>query len=272
MPQPPESVVFPKRQTFREALVEQRNIIGAVILRDLRTRFFNHGLGFLVVPLFPFVHFIALLLIFGAMGRGGGYGDDLYMFLGTGLVPTLTFMYVSRFMGISLLMNRPMLAYPIIGMLEIVFGRALLEIVGAIWMVVAIFAVFYALGRDPIPADPVQAFFAFGVTLLLSISIGLIVALISAVSEAMATVWAISLIVFYLTSGSLFVVGFLPEIAVQILSWNPVLHCTEWMRLAYYPGYPDQVLDKGYLLSVAFGALVLGLVAERVARYKLLSG
>lgn len=269
--EPVQEVVFPKRQTMRQALAEQRNIMGAVILRDLRTRFFNHGLGFLVVPLFPFVHLFALLLFHNIAGRNFAYGDDTNIFLGTGLIPTLTFMYVSRFMGLSILMNRPMLAYPIIGMLEVIFARAVLEILSAVWMVVAVFAVFYAVGSDPIPADPVQAFLAFCVTLLLSVSIGLLVALITAVFDTFATVWALSLILFYIASGSLFVVSFLPEIAVRILSWNPVLHCTEWMRTAYYPGYPDQVLDKGYLVAFAIGALVIGLIAERLLRARLLS-
>ncbi len=260
-----------RRQTLGQALAEQRNIMGAVILRDLRTRFFNHGLGFLIVPLFPFAHLFALLAIQKLFGRNFAYGDDTNVFLATGLIPTLTFMYVSRFMSISLLMNKPMLAYPIIGMLEILFGRAILETMSAIWMAVAVFAVLYAAGSDVFPADPVQAFAAFAVTLLLAISVGLVVSLIAMAFEGFVTIWALFLIVFYISSGSFYVVSFLPEIAVQVLSWNPVIHCTEWMRLAYYPGYPDQVLDKTYVISVALGVLVLGLICERVLRRNLLS-
>lgn len=262
-----------KRQTIGQALVEQRNIMGAVILRDLRTRFFNHGLGFLIVPAFPFVHMFALLVIYGLLGRSSnGYGDDLRVFLATGLLPVITFMYVSRFMGVSLLMNRPMLAYPIIGVLEVVFARALLEIIGAIWMVAAVFLAFFALGADPMPTDPVEAFWAFCVTLLLSVSVGLLVSLITLVYDTFATVWALALIVVYIASGALFIVSLLPEVAINILAWNPVLHCIEWMRTAYYPSYPDQVLDKSYAIAFAVGSLLLGLLGERVLRHQLLQG
>ncbi|WP_165352737.1 ABC transporter permease [Loktanella sp. IMCC34160] len=269
---PVHEVFISRRQSMLAALAEQRNIMGAVILRDLRTRFFNHGLGFLIVPAFPFVHLFALLLLHNLAGSEYAYGEDANVFLATGLIPTLSFMYVSRFMGLSLLMNRPMLAYPIIGMLEVVFARAILEILGAVWMAAAVISVLYAVGSDPLPADPVQAFLAFCTTLLLSVSVGLLVALVTAVFETFVTVWALTLILFYIASGSLFVVSLLPAQAVRILAWNPVLHCTEWMRTAYYPSYPEQVLDKGYLLAVAFGALVLGLAAERALRRRILGG
>ncbi|MEO0370028.1 MAG: capsular biosynthesis protein [Pseudomonadota bacterium] len=267
-----QKVVIPKRQTFAQAIVEQRNIMGAVILRDLRTRFFNHGLGFLIVPMFPFVHLFALLLLNNLVGARFEYGEDINIFLASGLIPTLTFMYVSRYMSMSLVMNRPMLAYPIVGMLEIVMGRAILEVMSAIWMAAAVFAVLFALGSNPMPAYPVQAFQAFLIAILLGISIGLVVSLITMITDAFATVWALSLIVFYISSGSFYVVAFLPEPVVAILEWNPVLHATEWMRTAYYPGYPDQVLDKGYVMAVALGMLVLGLLGERVMRRRLLIG
>ncbi|KAE9629288.1 ABC transporter permease [Parasedimentitalea maritima] len=262
----------PNRISMRHALAEQRNIMGAVMLRDLRTRFFNHGLGFLLVPLFPFAHLLALILLNNVTGASFAYGDDINVFLVTGLIPTLSFMYVSRYMSMSLLMNKPMLAYPIIGMLEVVFGRAVLEVLSAIWMATAVGAVFLAVGSNPLPVYPVEAFAAFCVTLLLAVSVGLVVSIITMMSDAFATVWALFLIIFYVASGSFFVVSFLPELAVDILSWNPVLHCTEWMRTAYYPGYPDQVLDKGYVVSVAIGMLVLGLLMERVLRHRLLVG
>jgi capsular polysaccharide transport system permease protein len=266
-------IVAPRRQGFRQALAEQRNIMGAVILRDLRTRFFNHGLGFLIVPAFPFVHLFALLFIYQVLARGTyAYGDDPSIFLGTGLIPTLIFMYMSRFMGLALLMNRPMLAFPIIRMLDVVLARAILEAIAAIWMVAAVFAVFFAVGSDPLPVYPVQAFLAFCVTLLLSVGIGLVVSLITLAFEAFATIWALVLIVLYISSGSLFVVSSLPEPFVSILSWSPMVQCTEWMRSAYYPGYPDQVLDKAYVVSLAFGSLVVGLVCERVLRHRFLMG
>lgn len=246
--------------------------MGAVILRDLRSRFFNHGLGFLVVPLFPFFHLVILLVVRQVAGTPGMYGDDVNVFLATALIPTLTFMYISRFMSISLVMNRPMLTYPIVKILDVVFARAFLEGIAALWMAAAVMGVLAAVGSSPLPHDPVAAVTGFAATLYLAISAGLGVSLLALAFAPFVTVWALTLVVVYVSSGALFVVSFLPELAVRILAWNPVLHCTEWMRSAYYPGYPTQVLDKPYVLICATALLVAGLVAERLGRRRLLAG
>lgn len=259
------------RKSARQALREQGNIITAVILRDLRSRFFNHGLGFLIVPLFPFVHLAALLIINNLMGRAVIYGDDLNVFLGTALIPTLTFMYVTRFMSMSLIENTQMLSYPIINILDIVFARAILEILAAIYMIIAVFVVFSLMGSDPYPADIVEACKAFLATAYLSLSVGIIVSLLSKRSVTFLFIWSLFLIIVYILSGAFFVGSFLPEQVLMILSWNPVLHCTEWMRLAYFPGYSDQVLDKTYLLGFATTCLIGGLLGERLFRRQLMS-
>jgi hypothetical protein len=65
------------RPPILDALREKRNVMTAVMLRDMRTRFFNNG-----------------------------------------LIPTHTFMNVSWSMSPSLILNRPMLAFPVVKSLD----------------------------------------------------------------------------------------------------------------------------------------------------------
>lgn len=57
------------RMTIVDALIEKKHVMTAVILRDMRSRFFNHGLGFLIVSLWPLAHMIILIGLYTAMGR-----------------------------------------------------------------------------------------------------------------------------------------------------------------------------------------------------------
>ncbi|WP_236776042.1 hypothetical protein [Agrobacterium tumefaciens] len=70
-----------ERTSIRNALSEKKNVMTAVILRDMRSRFFNHGLGFLLVSLWPLAHMLILLTIYTVMGRKTPYGDSLNVFL-----------------------------------------------------------------------------------------------------------------------------------------------------------------------------------------------
>ncbi|MBD1549649.1 ABC transporter permease [Roseibium aggregatum] len=255
-----------------KAISEKIHVARAVILRDMRTRFLNHGLGFLIVPLFPFVHLVFLLVAYRISGRQTPYGDSLNVYVTTALIPTLTFMYVSRFMSLSLLMNRPMLAFPVVRILDIIFARAFLEVVAGIISTLMILFSLMILGDNVIPHDPLQALCAYLATILFSLGAGIIVSVFALFSPTVLTGFVLMQVATYITSGALFNLADLPSPVANILLWNPILHASEWMRVAFYEGYPDQYLNKSYLLFLGLGLNVIGLSAERFFRGKLLEG
>ncbi|MBB4105771.1 ABC transporter permease [Allorhizobium borbori] len=259
-------------RSTRYALKQKAHVMQAVILRDVRTRFFNHGLGFLLVPIWPLAHMFVLLMIYTFMGRKAPFGDSLRLFFATGLLPCLTFMYVSRFMALSIVINRPMLAIPAVKVLDILFARAFLEIIAAFLMVFLTFIILLSLGDNPFPHDWEQATYAFLSTILLAIGLGVLVGVVTSMFTFFATIYALTLILVYMMSGTLFVVAALPAQAAYALSWNPVMHAVEWMRSSFYPTYNSPVLDKYYLLAFGLGALCCGLVLERSVRRVVLEG
>lgn len=261
-----------RRLGWRAALSSKANVTRAVILRDIRTRYFDHGLGFLIVPLWPLVHLLALSTLNTLMGRPSPFGESPLIFFATGLLPTLIFMYVSRFMSTSLVENKPMLAFPVVRLVDIVFARAYLEIVGAILAGVLITIVFLSIGEDPFPAYPFQAIYALIAIALLSVGVGIIVSVLALISPVVVMIYMLMLIVVYIGSGALFVPTYMPSPVVAVLEWNPITHAIEWMRTAFYEGYPRQMLDRAYLFSCAIGSIFIGLAAERVLRQKLLAG
>lgn len=253
-------------QPILDALREKRNVMAAIMLRDMRTRFFNHGLGFLIVSLWPLAHMLILIAIYTLLGRTAPFGDSLPVFFATGLIPTLTFMYVSRFMCLSLILNRPMLAFPVVKVLDIMAARAILEVIAAFLTLFFMFTILLLAGDNPFPRDPFQAFYAYLALLLLSIGVGAVAGVITMFFNFFATLYALFMLLIYILSGTLFVASALPESIAYSLSFNPVLHAVEWTRLAYYEGYSDRLLDKEYLIGFGIASLCLGLLMERLLR------
>ncbi len=254
-----------------EAIVRQKNVMAAVILRDMRTRFFNHGLGFIVVPLWPLTHMAILILMHTFAGHGTvPFGESTAVFYATGLLPTLTFMYVSRFMGYSLLMNKPMLAFPEIRVIDVMMGRAVLEIIGACITLFLIILALIFFGENPIPFNIEQAVFCYLATILLAVGFGTLVGVISMFVPMLATAYALVIIIIYISSGVVFVASALPEQIGYALSFNPVLVCVEWMRASFYETYSDRLVDRGYVIAWGMGTLLLGLAIDRVFRRQLL--
>lgn len=254
-------------QAFRQKIF----VMHAVILRDIRSRYFNHGLGFLVVALFPVGHMGILLAIYAAVGKKTAFGDDLNLFFATGLLPAMTFMYVSRFMSVSLLANKMMMAFPVVRLLDIVLARAFLEVIGIILATGIMVTILIVLGSNPVPARPSEALLAMFLVGLFALGMGIIASVISGITPTFAVVYGLSMIVYYLSSGAPIYLHSFPEQVIYACSWNPVFHAVEWVRSAYYLGYPTQYLDKGYLVGSAFGSLAIGLAMERLLRPQILA-
>lgn len=261
-----------KQATIVSAITQKKNVMSAVILRDMRTRFFNHGLGFLLVALWPLAHMVILLAIARLTGRHAPYGESLNVFFATGLIPTLAFMYVSRFMSYSMILNKPMLAFPLVKPFDIMAGRAFLEIIAAFLTLGTMLAILALAGENPIPVDMEQAVLAYMSALLLAVGVGTLVGVIVTFFPPFVTIYALALIVIYLSSGTMLVVSALPDQIAIPLSYNPVMGVVEWMRTAYYPTYSDRLVSKTYIVGFGLGALFLGLVAERALRARVLEG
>ena len=122
------------------------------------------------------------------------------------------------------------------------------------------------------PYNIEEALYAYLATLLLSVGVGTLAGVIVMFFQFFATLYALLLILVYMGSGILFVAAALPAPLQYLLSWNPVLQCVEWMRVAYYPTYSDKLLDKTYVIAYGIIALFLGLLLERLLRWKILEG
>ncbi|RKD35494.1 MULTISPECIES: ABC transporter permease [unclassified Rhizobium] len=254
-----------KRNLALAALKRKQHVMHAVIMRDMRSRFFNNGLGFVVQCLWPLAHLLIIMVINIVAGRAAPYGDPM-LFFATGLVPVLTFIYISRFMSLSLLMNKPMLSFPIVQLTDVLFGRAILEVFAGCVSLLFLWIIFVALGVYYYPLDLSEALFAYLATILLAVGVGMIVGVVSMFLPMFATIYALMGILFYISSGALFVVSNLPDQLAIPMSYSPVVQCVEWMRVAYFDNYSDKLLDRSYLVFVGCGCLFIGLIAERLSR------
>ncbi|TXH80086.1 MAG: capsular biosynthesis protein [Rhizobium sp.] len=265
---------FEARETSRrrgynrsiEALISKKNVLIAVILRDMRSRFFNHGLGFIMVPLWPLVHMGVLILIHSTAKSDPYFGDSLPLFFATGLVPTLTFMYVSRFMVLSIAMNKPMLSFPIVTTLDVMFGRAILEILAACITLTLIMVILWICDNNPWPIDLETVVSAYLCVIFLALGCGFFIGVLSKAFPMLVTAYQLFLICIYITSGTMFVASNLPDYISYMLSYNPITECVEWIRTGYYDSYSDKLVHPYYIISIASATLLLGLGIERAFR------
>jgi capsular polysaccharide transport system permease protein len=245
-------------------LQRQANVIHALIVRDVQTRFGGKHINFLVALGWPLAHIGLLLIIYGFLGRTSPLGSSSTMFFATGLTPYMFFNYPSRFMMMSVSQNRPMMSFPVVKLMDIMIARAILETIAGCAVIAVTMAVLYCLGESVLPGDPGTALAALGAMWVLAVGYGMFSAVISAVFPAWLLISALMQILFYISSGILFVASALPERAQAVLSWNPLTQGVEWFRSAYYTDIETEYFpDRLYPFIIGMLFLLVALALER---------
>jgi capsular polysaccharide transport system permease protein len=252
-----------------EMLRAQSRILHALMLRDIKTRFFGSEFGFLIAVAWPLSHILILLLINTGLGRVAPYGDSPALWFATGIIPFMAFNYMSRFIMMGIVLNRPLLSFPVVKITDILFARAIVEILSAGLVVIIVLSIFWIMGIDFVPASIAQASLALLAMMLLGLGFGIVNGIIAAAIPFWLTGYALTMILFWISSGILFVPDALPEAFRFPLSYLPYLQGVEWVRSAYYEGYGSNILDKSYVVTFGAVTFFIGLLFERLVRGKL---
>lgn len=242
----------------------------AVMLRDMRSRFFGNWIGYIFLIGWPIGHIGILLLINSLRGRPYFYGQDLILYLTVGFLPLFNVIYMSRQTVIAMVLNISLFSFPIVKPLDLLVGHAALEVINAFLVSIIVFAVLSILGIDFYPRHPMEALFAFFASIYLGIGLAVLNGVIVFLFRPWVTGYALVAIILYISSGAIIDVEGLPDRIVTILEINPVLHLVIWMRGAYFDGYGANVLSREYPLLFATFAILIGLFLERLTRGRIL--
>ena len=247
-------------------LVIAKRVVGALILRDVRTRSGRSFFGFLKAIVVPFIHLALVITIYTILGRVAPIGTDTITFLGLGVVPFILFMYPARMIMSALSENRPLLFFPNITALGIIAARAVTEAIAACAVCSILIATLILMGHEFSPHDNVMLLFAFLSAVCLGVVFGLFNATIALVFPTWQFAFNVSLSAFYACSGLMFLPDMLPAAIRNALAYDPLLHCVEWVRVAYYEQYTSYSLSIPYLFWFICAMLLAGLGLERYLR------
>lgn len=240
------------------------------MLRDLRTRFGGSALGFLVAVGWPLVHMVFMAAAFLLRNSTVPIGGDPVIYALTGLIPYIVCLYPARIIMMVIPSNKGLLYFPIINIQHLLVARCLVEFLTAFLIVGIVGATVALLGSDIRPLEPGDAAAAIISAVYLSTCIGVFSAIIFAVFPFWQVVFIVCMIAAYLSSGALIPIDSTSNSVFYLLWYNPLFHCVEWLRSAYYIDSSFARYSPAYLFWISTLFLFLGLVGERFLRGRLL--
>ncbi|MBN9049915.1 MAG: ABC transporter permease [Rhizobiales bacterium] len=248
----------------------QVRVIGALILRDMRTRFGRKITGWIIMVMWPLSHLLFLMIGYLIAHRIAPVGTNVTVFIGTGVLPYILCLYPARMIMLCLVQNQPLLLFPPVTAVDVIIARSILEIVNAFWVVALFCLTLFVLDIDFLPMRYGDAILAILATIYLGFAIGFISAILLKLVRAWLPIQIVLLILAYIVSGAIVPITSVPEQIRQWLWFNPLVHSVEWLRGAYYDAYGEGVLSRGYLIGYATMLIFIGLVMERAIRGRLL--
>ena len=253
---------------MKAAVVVQGRVIGALILRETRTRYGKTQLGYLWSLAEPIAVVATFTLIFLALGRPAPIGESLPLFFATGMLAYHIYRRVTAFCTGALEANNALFSFPSVKRLDALLSRALLELLTAVFSLLLIFGFMHAALETPLPAELPQVALACLLLAALGLGHGAINAVIITQFEAWKQIDSIMSRPLFFASAIFFLPDHMPAVVRDVLWWNPVLHGVELMRHGYYADYRGETLSMWFLVSSAFVIMLIGLAAERASRFR----
>jgi capsular polysaccharide transport system permease protein len=259
------SVTLGREPGLFALLCVQVRVIGALILRELMTRFGRRGGGFIWLFIEPLV-FIAAISAFRYFWRGGFRHDvNPVVFVFASLLPFLMFRHIVARAADSVNANRSLLYHRQVTVLDVMLARNILE-VG-----VTVTIAFLGLGLCGIylgewPENALLWGFALLLSALLANGIGLLVGAIGAISAITRAMVRPLILILMPISGAMWMLQDLPPGFREGALWIPMVNIHEAMREAQFGHRIVSYYDLGYVCLWVLGTTLLGLAAVRAVR------
>ena len=172
-------------------------------------------------------------------------------------------------MAASYLMNRQLLAMPVIKPMHLMASGFIIELIIGSIVFLLLVTVLEMGGVNLWPNDVPQAVAALSATFFLALGLGAFNMVCSALFGTFyITFYVLFMAGIYIGSGVYIPAWLIPESTRRYLDYNPLFNLVEWLRSAYYASYDPDLVNKPLVLGTATVALFLGLAGERFLRNK----
>jgi capsular polysaccharide transport system permease protein len=248
--------------TFISSARIQRRIVGALLLRELLTRFGRHNIGFLWLFVEP------MLFTTGVLGIWTLYYPNrtpfpLTAFCVSGYATVLLWRNTIGRCGNAVEPNRALMHHRNVRVIDLFLARIVLEVAGASISFIFLLTIFILMGVIAPPDDLTKMVLAWVLLAWFSASMALIVGPLATISEPFERFWHVFAYLFLPASGAFFAVSMLPAHLQSVAVWIPTVNCTELLRAGLFGPGVTAHYNLYYIAALNLSLMIPGLLLVR---------
>ena len=253
------------RTNARSHFQIQRDVIYALLLRELSSRFGKSRGGFFWVMVEPVAHLLVPVFIFTFIRQRLVPGVEYPVFLVYGFLPFLLFKVICLQMVNGVNAVKGLLAYRQVLLMDVFIAKAMAYAVIQAIVFAIVLTGLAMFGFEVLPPRPVEFAAILALTVMFGFGLGLVLAAVTSLVPDARSVVSIMFMPLYFISGILFPVTRFPDEWMRVLAINPVLHLVELSRSMGVEGYESfKYLSLVYPVTLAFTLTVIGLMLYRL--------
>ena len=254
-----------RRNSLGSVVACQRRVIGALLLRELGTRFGRDNLGYLWLFLEPAMLGGAIggLHYFVAHGMPGGLNP--FEFWVIAYIPFYVLRGVLNRAPVAIPANQSLLYHRHVTVLDILMARNLLEGAATLGAMI-VFLIFFGIVFGHWPTDPFKMLFGMVLMLLLAHGMSLLISAGAVYTELFERLVHLFTYLALPVTGAFWMVFWLPYEMQKAALWIPSVHIFELIRDGHFGTSVPTHYDIGYVLTWIAVLNLLGMAAIRRAR------
>lgn len=250
---------------FGRSLRVNLRVIGALLMREIITRYGRDNLGFLWLFVEPLMFTLGVAGLWTLANLTHNSTLPIVAFAITGYSPVLLWRNCSSRCCMAIPPNAGLLYHRNVRVLDLFVTRILLEISGATISLVVLTSVFVFVGAMAPPADLTAVIVAWLLLAWFGGSVALVLGALTAYSESVERLWHTASYLIFPLSGALFMVEWLPREFQQVVLYIPMVSGVELLREGFFGGQVRTHYDIAYVASVSLITTLVGLLLVRDA-------
>lgn len=245
------------------SLAIQMRVIGALLMREIITRYGRHNIGFMWLFVEPMIFTLGVAALWTATKAAHGSSLPIVPFAVTGYSSVLLWRNGSSRCAKAIESNLGLLYHRNVRVIDVFAARLILEVGGSTISLMVISLAFMAIGWMAPPVDILTMMIAWLLLAWFAVSLGLVVGALSERSELFERIWHTFMYLLFPLSGAVFMVDWLPKTAQELILWVPMVHGTEMLRHGYFGEAVRTHESPAYFMLWNLSLLLIGLALVR---------
>ena len=254
------------RRFYGRAIGVQLRIVGALMMRELHTRFGRNNVGYLWLILEPMILSVGISAVHLFTHVSLPFGFSPASFYATGYITFIVFRNNVNRAPALIESNKPLLYHRHVQLFDISIARSFLDVLASSGAMIVMLSAFILLGLSAPPERPWLLVAGLATMGLLSTGLSMMVTAFVEINPIIERFVHPATYLLLPFTGMFFILGELPPDYARFLSWAVLPQITDLARMGLASSYNSEYLNLPYVFTVSAFAWLIGLAGLRVAR------